>query len=334
MKIDRKNVLRIGVVVAAMGLLGPTGPGMAPAMAEPGGPSPSGERAPDLGSAERGPARDGQGAHGPKERGPRQGDQGDRGAIRALFEGVDLTDSQKDQVRELMLQARDERRAWMEEHGEELRELRERMADARAVEDIAAMQAIGQEARAIMSGGPQPMAVAEDVRSVLTEAQAERFDANLERVQARMQERRASGRPGEPRSQRPQATGLDGDQARQRGERPGDGEARRGPGRAERGARGDLGDLGERGDRGPRGERGSQDARGERGERRGQRGDDNGIDREAIRERLERFRERREARDADGVPAVRDDMFSDDPQDAATQPASEDADDADGQLDL
>jgi len=250
------------------------------------------------GERPRSEAREGERPRGPREdqaaRGPRDGG---RGLVRELFDGIELTDSQKQQVREVMVQARDEREAWMAENGEKLRELRERMEDARAVKDTEAMQSIGQEARTMMSGGPQPMAVAEDVRGILTPEQAEKFDANVERVRERVQERMRGGPGG-------RGAGPQGDRG------PGGPEGRRDVDNPE--ARGGAGD------RGPRAE-----------------GEVNGVDREAIRERLEKFRERREAKSADGPPKVSDEMFTDEMNDAATQPDEAESEKSDGeQLDL
>ncbi|MEM0913794.1 MAG: Spy/CpxP family protein refolding chaperone [Planctomycetota bacterium] len=264
------------------------------------------------------------------ERGQRGGPGGERArgrdTIRLLFRDIQLSDSQREDIREVMAQARDERRAWMEENGDEIRELRERMQDASAIRDTDAMQSIGQDLRAIMSAGPQPMAVAEEVRGMLTEDQVEQFDANVVEVEERMAQRRAQGR-------------QNASPGGERGERGQRGEA---GSRGERGEAGSRGERGEAGERGPRGEgRGGPEGRNGRGGPEGRNGaggpegqngqarDGEGIDREAIERRLREFRERREAQRT-APPVMGDDDFTDEP----AEPDSGDADTDGDQLQL
>ncbi|MEM1209940.1 MAG: Spy/CpxP family protein refolding chaperone [Planctomycetota bacterium] len=276
---------KIGTVWAAAAAVGFLGIGSA--LAEPGngdkGERP--QRSADSGErGERGGPSAGE-RRGPG--GPGGERRGGRDALRLLFRDIQLTDSQREEVREKMTQARDERRAWMEANGAELRELRERFQDARSIEDTDAMQAIGQELRTMMSAGPQPMDVAEDVRGMLTEEQAEQFDANLAELETRMEQRRnearqnaGSGGPGGERAERGErGAGRDGD-------RPGRGGAE---GRSGRG--------------GPEGKDGQGKAR----------GDGDGVDREAIEQRLREFRERREAERNAPPPVMDDDDFTDEP---------------------
>ncbi|MEO0587403.1 MAG: Spy/CpxP family protein refolding chaperone, partial [Planctomycetota bacterium] len=289
--------------VAAVGLFGA---GMA--MAEPGGDggkASSAEREARSGSdGERGQRR--AGAEGREGRG---GEARGAGMIRAMFRDVDLSDEQKERVREILQEARSEREAWMAENGDQLRELREKMADARAVQDTDAAQAVAQELRTIMSAGPSPMGIAEDVRAELTAEQAEVFDRNFDEVQQRVRDRSRGGAEG-----RRGAGGESGEAS----------EDRRGP----RGERAERGERGEGRSRGEGGERQRRGASGEGGET---------VDRAAIEERLRKFRERREAGTEQASPAaVTDEMFTDD---AAEQPAeSDDASDDAGaksdQLDL
>jgi len=307
MQRSRMTTLGYSLAVAAVGLIGA---GAALAKDGEGGKSAEREarRTSAEGEARRGEARDGDRARGPRDR-EQAGDRGEeargRQMIRALFRDIELTDSQKEEVRGVLEQARDERRAWLEENGEQLRELRERFQDARAINDVDAMQSIGQEVRTLMSAGPEPMAVAEDVRGVLDESQAEQFDANLERVRERIDQARERRRGDR---------GEGGDSAEAREGRRGSAEAREG--------RGDSAEARERRGRAERA------------------GDGDGVNRAAIEERLRRFRERREAKAEDGPPKMDDSMFSDETGDAAaTQPKEKEADkqprESDGdQLDL
>ncbi|MEM6333086.1 MAG: Spy/CpxP family protein refolding chaperone [Planctomycetota bacterium] len=285
--------------VAAVAAVGLFGAGVAMAAPGEGSEKPKSAEREARGSSD---GERGQRRGGPEGRDGRGAEGRGAGMIRAMFREVNLTDSQKERVREILGEARAERQAWMEANGEQLRELREKMADARAVQDQDAAQAAAQELRTIMSSGLSPTAIAEDVRAELTPEQAEVFDRNFDEVQQRMRDR------------------VRGEAQGRRGPSGEDGESQRGP-------RGERGDRGERGEGKTRGE-------GAERERRGSRSDNaEGVDREAIQERLQRFRERREAATEQASPSpVTDEMFTD--ESAESSGDAEGAEATSEQLDL
>jgi len=117
-----------------------------------------------------------------RERGDRaeRGEKSDRGERRrsgrkALFEGIDLSEEQKETIRDVMKSRKAKRD-----------EIRAEMREARESGDQEAMKAIGQRMQALMDE------THEAVRAELTAEQQTQFDDNLAKLQERAAERRAS----------------------------------------------------------------------------------------------------------------------------------------------
>lgn len=156
----------------------------------------------------------------PGERGPRGPRDGER-MHRMLFEGMELTDDQKAQIKEIMQAHGEERKAWHEEHKEEFQALRDKMREAREAKDKEAADAVREETKALMESAPKPDAVHDEIRAVLTEDQQAIFDERVAKMRERAdewRERRGEGRPDGP----PPGMGPDGDgPPRMDGDRPG-----------------------------------------------------------------------------------------------------------------
>jgi Spy/CpxP family protein refolding chaperone len=131
----------------------------------------------------------------PGERGPRGPRDGER-MHRMLFEGMELTDDQKAQIKELMQAHGEERKAWHEEHKEEFQALRDKMREAREAKDKEAADAVREETKALMESAPKPDAVHDEIRAVLTEDQQAIFDERVAKMRERADEWREPGGPG------------------------------------------------------------------------------------------------------------------------------------------
>ncbi|MEM1107428.1 MAG: Spy/CpxP family protein refolding chaperone [Planctomycetota bacterium] len=127
------------------------------------------------------------------ERGER-GERSERrrgGGMKALFEGIELSDDQKASIKEVMETKRAERQ-----------EIRAELREARESGDEAAVADIAERMRGLMDE------TNEAVRGVLASEQQTQFDENLAALQAKAEERRAS-----------RAEGKRGDK-KDKGERP------------------------------------------------------------------------------------------------------------------
>lgn len=158
---------------------------------------------------QRGDRGEGMGQRG--ERGER-GETGPRGRrdpgdfAKRLFAGMELTDEQKTQIREIMKTHGEERKAWHEEHKEEFQAIREKMREARG--DQEAMEALRKQVHALMDSAPKPDATHDEIRALLNEEQQATFDERVEKMRERMEqwrERRKDGPPPGP------GMGPDGD---------------------------------------------------------------------------------------------------------------------------
>ncbi len=161
------------------------------------------------GMHQRGERGEGMRHHGERgeagERGPRG--QRDRGAMaRRLFGDMDLTDEQKEQIRDIMKAHGDERKAWHEEHKDEFQAIREKMRDARGDKD--AMDAARKEVQALMESAPKPDATHDQIRALLNEEQQATFDERIAKMRERMEQWRENRKDGPPRGR---GMGPDGD---------------------------------------------------------------------------------------------------------------------------
>ncbi|NBC10134.1 MAG: hypothetical protein GVY24_00165 [Planctomycetes bacterium] len=153
-----------------------------------------------------------------RERAERDGDQPerdkhdkhrDRGhrVMAALFRDIELTDAQKEELREIGQAHRKQVKAWHDEHREELDAIREKMRQARKDQDREAAKAAHEEFKALLETRPKPDAAFAEMRDVLaTDEDKAQFDENLEAIKQRMKERRERG-PREGR--RPHRDGND-----------------------------------------------------------------------------------------------------------------------------
>lgn len=155
----------------------------------------------------------------PGERGPRGPRDGDR-MHRMLFEGMELTDDQKAQIKEIMQAHGEERKAWHEEHKDEFQALKDKMREAREAKDKEAADAVREETKALMGSAPKPDAVHDEIRAVLTEDQQAIFDERVAKMRERAdqwRERRGEGGPSDGHPPHGPGMGPDGDGPRPRG---------------------------------------------------------------------------------------------------------------------
>lgn len=197
------NSLKKSLLLAS--LLALTG-ALSSAQAQPAddGPPPDGPP-PRMGQADgqqgpRGP-RDGQAG----QRGPRDGERGpraDRPDPRRLFAGMDLTDDQKSQIRDIMQAFGEERREWHEAHQEQFQSLREQMRAARESGDKDAMDSLRDQVRELMDSAPKPDATHDQVRALLNDDQKAVFDERIAKMREFMEQRREGGPggPGDPQA--------------------------------------------------------------------------------------------------------------------------------------
>jgi len=165
------------------------------------------------------------------ERGDR-GPRGDRGDIaRRLFGGMDLSDDQKAQIKDIMKAHGDERKAWHEANKDAFEALREKMRAARKSEDKDAGQAVRDEIKALMDSAPKPDASHDQVRALLNEEQQATFDERIEKMRERMEKMKENRGDGPPRGRR-----GDGPPKGEHG-MMGDGEGKNKDGRKARGGR-------------------------------------------------------------------------------------------------
>ncbi len=172
--------------------------GLSVAQAQPGDGPRGGERRgmqdDDGERGERGP-RGPRGERGEDgDRGPR-GDRGDRGP-RQLFAGMDLSDEQKEQVREAMMAHHEERKAWHEANKERFQSIREQMKAAHEAGDRETMQSLREQVRTLMESAPKPDATHDTIRGILNEDQQAIFDERIEKIRERMEQRREGGPDG------------------------------------------------------------------------------------------------------------------------------------------
>jgi Spy/CpxP family protein refolding chaperone len=107
--------------------------------------------------------------------------QREGGPLHGLLRDLKLTDEQKTQIREIAEDHRQEAEQYRKEHQDEIKKLQEEI------------KALHEKIKAIHEKGPKPQAVIDDVRAVLTPEQQKEFDARLEKMKERRDERREGG---------------------------------------------------------------------------------------------------------------------------------------------
>jgi len=180
---------------------------------------PDGERKPDRPNRERA-ERDGERPERP-DRGHR-GRHGDRRhhVMAALFRGIELTDTQKQELREIGRAHREQVKAWHEEHRDELEAIREKMRQARQDKDREAAEAAREQFKQLLQTRPKPDATFDAMRGVLTtDEDKAQFDENLESIKQRFKERaKDRDKRGWREGRRPHREG--GDKAKRDRDRP------------------------------------------------------------------------------------------------------------------
>lgn len=117
-----------------------------------------------------------------------------RGRGDGLFEGLDLTESQRARVDEIVAEQRAARQAWREENADQFDDFRQRMRASFSSGDDSAREAMRAEREAMMASMPD---YSDDIRDELTAEQRVIFDENLAQAEARRSEWRGRGmRPG------------------------------------------------------------------------------------------------------------------------------------------
>lgn len=99
-----------------------------------------------------------------------------------LFKDIDLTQDQQKRVHAIMEEARAQRKAWREEHKDELREIRRQMRDARRSDDKEAAKAVHEKLRKLMADAPQHDDLSARLGEVLSKEQIAQFKSNVKEM--------------------------------------------------------------------------------------------------------------------------------------------------------
>ncbi|MEM6393392.1 MAG: Spy/CpxP family protein refolding chaperone [Planctomycetota bacterium] len=156
---------------------------------------------------------------GPKERKERRAERGEerkergerkRGAgMKALFKDVNLTEEQREEVKDIMSPLREEMEAWHAKVKEAREANRAAMKEAREAGDPEAAKAAREKAKAEMEAlleeRPKVDPYLDDVRDILTADQQVTFDTNRKAIEAKMAERREQAK--EKREERKERRG-------------------------------------------------------------------------------------------------------------------------------
>lgn len=105
-----------------------------------------------------------------------------------LFEGVDLSEDQRAQLKAVREKARGDAEAWRDSNKAKFQDIREQMRTARESDDKEAFEAAKKQARDLMKNAPRPSDYTDQVRSVLTDDQREVFDQNREQMKEKFEE--------------------------------------------------------------------------------------------------------------------------------------------------
>lgn len=114
--------------------------------------------------------------------------------VRQLFEGIELSKEQRQDVRNAMQTHRQGVQQWREDHEQEIKKLRERMREARREQDRDTAVAAFEELLKLSDDRPKPEDLLEAIRGELNEEQVKAFNENVEEIKEkarqRMEERR------------------------------------------------------------------------------------------------------------------------------------------------
>lgn len=122
--------------------------------------------------------------------------RGPGAAIVDALRDLNLSEEQKNKVREILSSHHEKVKAHREAHSEELAKLRQEFQAAREAKDHEKVKQLAEQRRKIMEGVPKPADLINEVKAVLTPDQAKTFDALLEDAREQMAERHGQMGPG------------------------------------------------------------------------------------------------------------------------------------------
>ena len=128
-----------------------------------------------------------------------------------LFEDVELTDAEREQTREALVQAYKQHRAWRAEHRDELREICHDLNVARQSDDQAAVDAAREQLEALMNDAP-PHGFAQVLDGVLDKPRIEQLQTRFDEMRQQRHERHKQ-RDSEEGEKRGDSEGDEGEDA-------------------------------------------------------------------------------------------------------------------------
>ena len=143
-----------------------------------------------------------EGGDGDARQGQRDGERGDKGhkgkrghpMMHALLKGIELSEEQRESIKEIMKAHHEKRRAFHEANKDKMQSLKAKMKEARANKDKEAMSEAHEEFKTLMQDAPKPTDAAEDIRAELTADQQATFDDNLDDVREKIKQRHSQGK--------------------------------------------------------------------------------------------------------------------------------------------
>lgn len=122
------------------------------------------------------------------DRGQRGG--GEMGPMGMMFRGLDLTEEQQAQMREVGETHRKKVEEWREKNGEKLKQMRTKMRDAWVDGNLDEASETEDEMRDLQNTAPTQMDAMFAARKVLTDEQAAKIGERMEQMQERMEQMR------------------------------------------------------------------------------------------------------------------------------------------------
>lgn len=107
---------------------------------------------------------------------------GPRGPFNEVIEQLNLTDAQKEQVKQIMTKHHEQVEAFREKNGEQFQELRGQMRDAMEEKDYDKLHSLIDQLKAVEKDRPTIKQLASEIRAVLTEEQQKIWDAKAEEI--------------------------------------------------------------------------------------------------------------------------------------------------------
>lgn len=110
------------------------------------------------------------------------------------FEGIELTDEQRDEMREVVEAHREQRREWRREHREQLSNLRQQMREAREADDRDRLGELREQLRELRADQPTRDDLHARYREILDDEQWQQLQRNWEEIRRRAEQRREQRR--------------------------------------------------------------------------------------------------------------------------------------------